>query len=125
MNKQPLLILQDVWQIDIDGSLVIHVDRSDLDHDLEVKCPYLGDNIRLKINSNNVRMLKEKAVQGYYIEVHTQGRALWAESVIKALGILEYVDVMKGKPTGIIDDMPASAWMPDNTNLPLDLVWKA
>lgn len=118
-NDSPL------WCIDIDGSLVEHGSSSIWgERYIKITCPYLGDSIAVRPNLNNVRLVKEKFTQGAFILAWSQGGALWTLAVIKALGLEDYVNLISGKPAGLLDDQSVTEWMPPETCLSNDLKWK-
>lgn len=63
------------------------------------------------VNEDNVKALKQFAVRGYTIIVWSQGGHRWAEAVVKALNLEEYVDLILEKPKWYFDDLPAKAFM--------------
>lgn len=57
-------------------------------------------------NKHNIQLLKKMAMRGHAIVVWSAGGADWAEAVVKALALEEYVEVVSGKPQYYIDDKP-------------------
>lgn len=77
---------------------------------VEVECR--GHVNHLATNTHNVDLLKKMASRGHAIVVWSGGGADWAEAVVKALQLEEYVEVVMGKPTYYIDDRPnAKEWL--------------
>lgn len=114
---------EQVWYVDIDGTLVLW------DAPQDQKKISMWDSVSsaliwLAPNYNNIRLLKEKKHRGCFIIVHSLGGWEYAEAVIKALCLTDFVDIVMNKPTGIIDDMSASEWMPKNVNIPADVKYK-
>ena len=68
-----------------------------------VSCRDYSD--RLLPNKYNIELLVKMAKRGHGIVVWSAGGADWAEAVVKALGIEEYVNVVTGKPNYYIDDI--------------------
>lgn len=124
MDKKPLINYSPVYCFDIDGTLVLHGTDEATGQYTIIDCPYIGDKVHVQINKNNVRLLKEKAKRGCFIIGWSAGGAQWAEAVLKGLHIDNYVDVIISKPDGLVDDLPASTWMPKNINLLTDFKWK-
>ena len=56
-------------------------------------------------NYHNIELLKNLANRGHAIVVWSGGGADWAEAVVKALQIEDYVEVVTGKPQYYIDDI--------------------
>ena len=80
-----------------------------------------GPKVSIEING----MISEKAVidehinelilqkkSGTSIIVWSAGGVKWAEAVVKALELEEYVDAILTKPDRIYDDKDSSEWMP-------------
>lgn len=60
----------------------------------------------------HVQKLREHKARGHKVVVWSQGGYEWARAVVKALDIEDVVDAVMRKPTWCMDDMPASAYMP-------------
>lgn len=98
------------WMIDVDDTLIIWDEKHE--RTLKMYEPLLGQYIHIAPNWNNIRLVKEKHIRGATIFVWSQGGYRWAEAVVKALGLEGYIEFVMSKPSGIIDDLPASEWMP-------------
>lgn len=59
----------------------------------------------------NISKLKESKLRGHFVRVHSAGGATWAEQVICALRLENYVDSIEAKPKWFCDDEPAENWM--------------
>ncbi len=125
-NIKPKHVMQVIynespWEVDVDQTLILwgHPEAT-----VSVLCPYLGDEYLVTRHKQNIQLLKEKFLRGCHITVHSQGGARWAEAVVTALGIQDYVHVCKGKPVGSIDDLPAKKWYPKNTWISTEDAWK-
>ena len=68
-----------------------------------VRCRDYSD--RLAPNKYNIDLLKKFAKRGHYVVVWSQGGSDWAEAVVKALELEEYVQVVMSKPNYFIDDI--------------------
>lgn len=62
-------------------------------------------------NLPEIESLKRSAFRGHFIRVHSQGGQDWAEVVVKALKLENYVDSIECKPKWYHDDLPADSWM--------------
>ena len=92
---------------DVDDTLVMWSIPQQWNGDLvTVKCRDFADT--LVPNPHNIKLLKKMAARGHAIVVWSGGGADWAEAVVKALGLEEFVDVVTGKPTYYIDDIAGS-----------------
>lgn len=58
-----------------------------------------------------IKRLKQAKMRGHYVRVHSQGGSDWAETVVKALELENYVDSIETKPKWYHDDLPADSWM--------------
>jgi hypothetical protein len=63
-------------------------------------------------HKKHIDQLKAHKARGHTIVVWSQGGDKWAEAVVKALNLEEYVDLVIEKPQWYYDDLPASAFMP-------------
>jgi len=92
--------------------------------DTLVEWKEFGDGPKVSIEMNG--MISEKAVidahieelilqkkSGTHIVVWSAGGSKWAEAVVKALEIEEYVDAILTKPDRIYDDKNPEEWMPN------------
>ena len=60
----------------------------------------------------HIEELKNQKMTGNTVVVWSAGGGAWAETVVKALGIEEYVDVCLTKPDFYYDDKDVSEWFP-------------
>lgn len=68
--------------------------------------------------------VNEGAKRGCYIIVWSQSGEAWADAVVKALGLEEYVNQTMPKPTSYGDDLPAEIWMQHQIYLEPDSKWR-
>ena len=80
--------------------------------------PHGGQLVRVVVNENNIRLLKEKKARGCFIVLHSQGGYKYSVAVRNALEITDYVDLTMTKFVGLIDDLPSSVWLPNPINIP-------
>lgn len=78
------------------------------------------DGTYFKVHKPHIEVLKKHAARGHTIIVWSQGGWEWAEKVVKALELEEYVDLVIEKPKWIYDDLPASKFMPESYYLELE-----
>lgn len=57
-----------------------------------------------KKHKAHIRFLKHCKERGDFIVVWSQNGAEWAEKIVKALNLQDYVDVVMAKPTRHVDD---------------------
>lgn len=96
-----------VMGFDVDDTLIMH-DFDNGTHDIFINDPYVKDMvISGRIHTRHVELLKRSRAQGYFIIVWSGGGKLWADAVVDALGIREYVNFTTAKMVKFVDDLPA------------------
>jgi len=82
-----------------------------------------NDDCEVVLNQKNINVVKKFRKLGYYIVVWSHSGHVWAENVVKACGLTEYVDQVMDKPMFYLDDRPAGEFMgeriwrsPDESN---------
>lgn len=109
---------------DCDDTLVMHRTIKATDRVVAVTNPHSGEQYYLAVHQPHVRILKERKARGATILVWSQGGWAWAEAVVKALELQDYVDIVCSKPALYVDDKPASQWMEFHTYLKEDSAYK-
>ena len=96
---------------DCDDTLVMWSIPQDYKGELvTVQCRNFSDT--LVPNPHNILLLKKMAARGHSIVVWSGGGADWAEAVVKALELEDFVDVVTSKPQYYIDDIGnAKEWI--------------
>ena len=89
--------------VDIDGTLVKKV-FSKQETEISIHNPY--DNIiyNYQVHHEHVQLIKRYKARGLFVEVWTADGVKHAESVVKALGLTDYVDRVSTKPIKCLDD---------------------
>ncbi len=64
-------------------------------------------------NKAHIDLLKESKAGGMSVVVWSQGGSDWAEAVVKALNLTQFVDAVVSKPVAYVDDLPATEFMTD------------
>lgn len=113
---------------DCDDTLVMH--RSFDPNADGVECvtipdPISSQHIRLEVNKNMVRLVKEEHTRGATIIIWSRGGFSWAEAVVKALGLESYVHIVMTKPSIYFDDMPVEKWLTDRVYVGPDAKYKS
>jgi FMN phosphatase YigB (HAD superfamily) len=98
---------------DVDGTLVIHDDHNEVPGIGKIKIVDPNDKSinYLKPHKNHVSFLKKCKGRGNHVTVWSGGGYRWAEAVVKALKLEEYVDVVMTKPSRYVDDLDAPEWL--------------
>lgn len=91
---------------DVDDTLIMH-DNS-LPYDLYITDPYMPDFTQaVRKHQKHIDFLKNLKGRGYTIIVWSAGGAKWANTVVKALQLENYVDICMCKPVKYVDDLEA------------------
>ncbi len=106
---------EQVIMVDVDETLVMW--RGDK-FNLTVTCPYSGYGKNLVKNHGNIKVLKDRKARGSTIVVWSAGGHAWAEAVVKALELEEYVDYIMSKPIGYVDDKTADKILGEHIYIP-------
>jgi hydroxymethylpyrimidine pyrophosphatase-like HAD family hydrolase len=111
---KPFILKSDnVLYVDVDGTLVRpHVYRGQdglLPWAYEVRV----NGRRFEANADVERQIHLAKTRGHKVVVWSAGGYDWANRVIKALGLDEYVDVILSKPKWFADDLPAEKFLPE------------
>lgn len=65
----------------------------------------------LRPHKKHIAQIKLHKMRGHRNIVWSAGGAEWAEAVVQALGIEEYVDIVMGKPSWYYDDLRCDEYM--------------
>lgn len=112
-----------VIMFDVDDTLVLW----DIDFSkpiINIIDPYDNRTLELHPHYPHIKLLQEKKARGYIIVVWSQGGFAWAEAVVKALNLENYVDLIMSKPTTYVDDLPVNQWLTDRVYISKDSKWK-
>lgn len=60
----------------------------------------------------HIEQIKKHKARNHTVVVWSAGGVEWATAAVKALKIEQYVDVVISKPMWVLDDLPASEFMP-------------
>ena len=101
---------------DVDDTLVMWIwdqyERTELEEaGLMVDVTQNNFSTRVKPNLEHIELLKRYKAKGKFIIVWSQSGYAWAETVVKALKLESYVDLILTKPEKDIDDLDANEWM--------------
>ncbi len=90
---------------DVDGTLVIP-DTHPVSREITIVNPYSNTPGEYRIHHGHVELMKIYKGRGCFVRVWSHGGVKWAEAVVAALGLQEYVDSIETKPAKLIDDLP-------------------
>lgn len=102
------------------------VDNTLIFSNIESPCQEPGKKVMINnrpffSHYEHCEMLKDFKARAHTIVVWSAGGEDWAESVIKALDLTEYVDIVISKPDWFFDDKPASEWLGEDKRTYIDL----
>ena len=80
---------------------------------IEFEDPLSHGSIYLNVIQEHVEAVKSHKLRGHTVILWSAGGALWAEEVMKKLGLSAYVDACMSKPNWFYDDLPADEFMPE------------
>ena len=104
---------------DVDDTLVMWGKDGIVGEDLiEIKEPHYGRVEILAPHKGHIKILKDRKARGSFIVVWSAGGFAWAEAVVKALGLENYVDLVMTKPHAYVDDKVAADIMGERIYLP-------
>lgn len=89
---------------DCDDTLVMW---SEAPCDVYIQDPYSNGQLPLKKHKRHIKLLKDYKQRGYSVVVWSAGGAAWAEAVVNALELNEFVDYTMAKPLKYVDDLTA------------------
>lgn len=92
--------------VDVDDTLIVWDDKLGEKHDLPkvgIECRGIYETYH--INPHNIKYLKKLATRGHAIFVWSAGGSDWAEAVIQALSLEQYVWAVGSKATYYVDDI--------------------
>lgn len=99
--------------IDVDDTLVKWEQPIHLPGAKRIEIEDATDNsiVFLEPHLKHIELLKKYKARGYTVTVWSGGGYMWAESVVKTLGLEEHVDFVMTKPSKYVDDLPCTEWM--------------
>lgn len=89
---------------DVDDTLILWDEEV---KDIYINCPYTGKSEAVTKHKQHINQIIKNKARGSAIIVWSAAGYKWAEAVVKALELEEYVDLILSKPIKFFDDMPA------------------
>lgn len=114
---------ENIDPFDIDGTLIVH-NLEGYGERAAVFDHVTSEFVSVQINTAMVRLLKESKARGSYVIVWSRGGYQWASEVIKALGLVDYVDLVLSKPMTYFDDTPVEKWLPYRVFIGPETIYK-
>lgn len=108
-----------VVTFDVDDTLIMwpennkHLNASSAqpsDGSIEIPAGYGTGTFHLIPNKRHIDLLKNMKARGHVIIVWSAGGVRHAESVVKALQLESYVDIVLTKPCKYVDDLQVEKW---------------
>lgn len=92
---------------DVDDTLIFWDNRLNKPHNgsLSIVCPHDNRKTFHRVHKRHVDFLKKQHAKGYTVIVWSASGTGWAEAVVNALGISDYVDFVMSKPHKWVDDI--------------------
>lgn len=78
---------------------------------------WFNDTSSFSINYKLVEKLKQFHVRGQKIVVWSAGGWAWAKKAVDICELHDIVDLVLGKPSWIVDDLPASEFLPESCRI--------
>lgn len=103
---------ENIVACDVDETLILWHSDCPTEQKISITCPYGGDTRLFKVHQPHVDFLKKNKGRGNTIIVWSAAGVLWAEAVVKALSIGDYVDYILSKPSKLIDDLTPNEIFP-------------
>ena len=110
-RKMKVLHSESTICFDVDDTLIIW-DRHSLDltnNELDGRVIIVDENDGKPsshiVHTRHVEFLKKQSAKGHNIIVWSASGTKWAESVVRALGLEPFVDVVMAKPQRYVDDI--------------------
>ena len=96
--------------VDCDDTLVMWDDtfRQPGDNKIEVFDPNDSSNNYLTPNEKHIDLVKKHKGRGYFVVVWSAAGYAWANSVVNAVKLNDYVDIVMSKPVKYMDDLTAN-----------------
>lgn len=104
--------------IDIDETLVMWGKAKKNEKVIHITCPYGHQQETLRPHKGHIKVLKDRHARGAYIIVWSAGGYQWANAVVKALGLEQYVNQVMTKPCMYVDDKEAADILGERLYLP-------
>lgn len=109
---------ESIIYFDVDDTLVMWGMADDHPGLINIPSPHYGTKNMVVPHPGHIKVLKDRKARGSRIVVWSAGGFAWAEAVVKALGLEQYVDFVMSKPHMYVDDKLASEFMGERLYIP-------
>lgn len=106
-SEMQVIQSEDVVMYDCDDTLVMWFTECDPTLKVKIICPYGGSETWLKPHARHIDLLKKHHGRGKTVIVWSAGGYKWAQAVVEALGLQDYVHFVMTKPMSYVDDLEA------------------
>ncbi len=103
---------------DVDDTLVMWGKAKKHEKVVHITCPYGSQQETLRPHKGHIKVLKDRSKRGSFIIVWSAGGYQWANAVVKALGLEDYVNLIMSKPQMYVDDKKAKDIMGERLYIP-------
>lgn len=105
--------------IDVDQTLIMWgIKAKKGDKLIAITNPHSGEQNYLAPHPGHIKVLKDRKARGSYVVVWSASGYAWAEAVVKALELEDYVHLVMTKPHMYIDDKKAKDIMGERLYIP-------
>lgn len=102
---------------DVDDTLIMWVGANVVGIKL-IANPLTGEHHYVLPHKGHIKILKDRYARGSKIVVWSAGGYAWAEAVVEALGLTQYVSLIMSKPMMYIDDKKADEILGERCYVP-------
>lgn len=109
------LLSDNVLCVDVDDTLISWEEANeDSPHESCVPIEIVFNDISAIywVFRDNVQSIKTHHHKGHHIVVWSGSGHEWAETVVRALNLIDYVDIVMAKPRWLLDDLKPSEFLP-------------
>lgn len=108
MSKPKVLKAEHIVCYDVDGTLI----RYKVSGGISISNPLTDEVHQVVEHKSHIDLLKSHSARGYYVRVWSAAGYRWAQTVVKKLGLEDYVDSIETKPALLVDDLEVNQIFP-------------
>lgn len=107
---------------DVDDTLVLwEYPHEQIDNTIVISAQD-GYSVRVLPHLEHIKRLKQFKARAQGVVVWSQGGWEWAQAVVRALDLDEYVDIIMAKPRWLFDDLPVKYFLNESNRTYIDPV---